>query len=249
MSQPRSRTPLVLGIIGGVACLGLVLVLVIGGVAGYLILREGSDPGTGTATEEGSAEGAESSTGSGEVVAPPGASADQPYLELSTSDDGPVVDVYLDFLCPHCQTFDAAQGPDLQEMAEAGEITLRMHPRPMLDATSSPAGYSGRAANAALCAAAENPTNWYPASAALFAQQPGSAGLPDEELIGIVQEATSVDISDCQAEGTYLPWLEQVVEPEAQQAVPGTPAVLIDGEQFSGDLTSSGSVRKAVEAA
>ncbi|MCT1908209.1 hypothetical protein ACH0CV_05045 [Brachybacterium paraconglomeratum] len=51
MSQPRSRTPLVLGIIGGVACLGLVLVLVIGGVAGYLILREGSDPGTGTATE------------------------------------------------------------------------------------------------------------------------------------------------------------------------------------------------------
>ena len=40
MSQPRSRTTLVLGIIGGVACLGLVLVLVIGGVAGYLILRE-----------------------------------------------------------------------------------------------------------------------------------------------------------------------------------------------------------------
>jgi len=74
-------------------------------------------------------------------------------------------------------------------------------------------------------------------------------GITDEELIGIVQEATSVDISDCQAEGTYLPWLEQVVEPEAQQAVPGTPAVLIDGEQFSGDLTSSGSVRKAVEAA
>ncbi len=248
MSQPRSRTPLVLGIIGGAACLGLALLLVLGGVTGYLILREGSDSdtGPGTSTEADGPGGAE---GSGELVAPPGAAADQPYLELSTSDDGPVVDVYLDFLCPHCQTFEATQGPDLQEMAEAGEITLRMHPRPMLDATSSPAGYSGRAANAALCAAAEDPANWYPASAALFAQQPGSAGLPDEDLIGIVEEAAAVDISDCQTEGTYLPWLEEVVEPDAQQTVPGTPAVLIDGEQFSGDITSTDSVRKAVEAA
>ena len=56
MSQPRSRTPLVLGIIGGVACLGLVLVLVIGGIAGVLILREGSDPRPGTATEAGPTE-------------------------------------------------------------------------------------------------------------------------------------------------------------------------------------------------
>ncbi|MFI8777787.1 hypothetical protein ACIGH6_11995 [Brachybacterium paraconglomeratum] len=56
MSQPRSRTPLVLGIIGGVACLGLVLVLVLGGIVGFLVLREGSEPGSGTATEAGPAE-------------------------------------------------------------------------------------------------------------------------------------------------------------------------------------------------
>ncbi|MCZ4326412.1 hypothetical protein [Brachybacterium paraconglomeratum] len=101
MSQARSRTPLVLGIIGGVACLGLVLVLVLGGIVGFLVLREGSEPGSGTSTEAGPAEGTGGSTGSGAVVAPPGAAADEPYLELSTSGDGPVVDVYLDFLCPH----------------------------------------------------------------------------------------------------------------------------------------------------
>ncbi len=244
-ARPRSRTPLVLGIVGGLACLGLVLLLVIGGIAGYVLLREdsGTEAGPGTSTEDGGAEG------SGELVAPPGAAEDQPYLELSTSTDGPVVDVHLDFLCPHCKTFEELHGADLQEMAEAGEITLRMHPRPMLDATSSPAGYSGRAANAAVCVYAEDPAQWYAASTALFANQPEATGLPDEELVRIVEEATSLDISDCQAEGTYQPWLQDVVEPDAQQTVQGTPAVLIDGEPFSGDLAGPGAVREAVEAA
>ena len=41
MVAPRSRTPLVLGIVGGIACLGLVLLLVLGGIVGYLVLKEG----------------------------------------------------------------------------------------------------------------------------------------------------------------------------------------------------------------
>jgi protein-disulfide isomerase len=236
LAAPRSRTPLVLGIVGGIACLGLVLLLVVGGVIGYLVLQGESEPEAGPGASAG-------------LTAPPGVADDQPYLELSTSTDGPVVDVHLDFQCPHCKTFEEIHGADLQEMAEAGEITLRMHPRPMLDASSSPPGYSGRAANAAVCAYAEDPAQWHPAATALFAEQPGPEGLPDEELVGIVQEATSLDITECQAAGTYLPWLEEVVEPDAQSTVSGTPAVLIDGEQFTGDLSSPGALREAVEAA
>lgn len=247
MVAPRSRTPLVLGIVGGIACLGLVLLLVLGGIVGYLVLKEGSetaaDPGPSTPAAPGD------DSGAGELVAPPGVSEDQPYLELSSSTDGPVVDVHLDFLCPHCRTFQETQGEDLAELAQDGAVTLRVHPRPMLDASSTPAGYSGRAAHAAICAYAEDPEQWFPAEAALFENQPGSEGLTDEELVEIVDGATGLDISACQAEGTYQPWLQEVVEPDAQETTSGTPTVLIDGEQFTGDLASPGTVREAVEAA
>lgn len=246
MAAPRSRTPLVLAIVGGIACLGLVLLLVVGGVAGFLLLNEDPEPtgGPGTSSAPDDTSGA-----GGELVPPPGVAEDQPYLEISSSTDGPVVDVHLDFLCPHCKTFEETQGEDLAQMAEAGEITLRVHPRPMLDASSTPAGYSGRAANAAVCAYAEDPAQWLPAQEALFANQPGTSGLPDEELVGIVNEATGLDISECQAAGTYQPWLQEVVEPDAQETTSGTPTVLIDGEEFSGDLASPGTVKDAVEAA
>lgn len=245
MAAQRSRTPLVLAIVGGIACLGLVLLLVVGGVAGFLLLdadpEPTGDPGTSTTPDD-------TAGADGELVAPPGVAEDQPYLEISSSTDGPVVDVHLDFLCPHCRTFEETQGEDLAQMAEAGEITLRVHPRPMLDASSTPAGYSGRAANAAVCAYAEDPAQWLPAQKALFANQPGTSGLPDEELVGIVDEATGLDISECQAAGTYQLWLQEVVEPDAQETTSGTPTVLIDGEEFSGDLASPGTVKDAVEA-
>ena len=245
MAAQRSRTPLVLAIVGGIACLGLVLLLVVGGVAGFLLLdadpEPTGDPGTSTTPDD-------TAGADGELVAPPGVAEDQPYLEISSSSDGPVVDVHLDFLCPHCKDFEAVQGEDLAQLAEAGEITLRVHPRPMLDASSTPAGYSGRAANAAVCAYAEDPAQWLPAQEALFANQPGASGLPDEELIGIVDEATGLDIAECQEAGTYQPWLQEVVEPDAQETTSGTPTVLIDGEEFSGDLASPGTVKDAVEA-
>lgn len=245
MAAQRSRTPLVLAIVGGIACLGLVLLLVVGGVAGFLLLdadpEPTGDPGTSTTPDD-------TAGADGELVAPPGVAEDQPYLEISSSTDGPVVDVHLDFLCPHCKTFEETQGEDLAQMAEAGEITLRVHPRPMLDASSTPAGYSGRAANAAVCAYAEDPAQWLPAQEALFANQPGTSGLPDEELVAIVDEATGLDISECQAAGTYQLWLQEVVEPDAQETTSGTPTVLIDGEEFSGDLASPGTVKDAVEA-
>ena len=87
MVAPRSRTPLVLGIVGGIACLGLVLLLVLGGIVGYLVLKEGSetaaDPGPSTPAAPGAASGA------GALVAPPGVSADPPDLALGSTPPGP----------------------------------------------------------------------------------------------------------------------------------------------------------------
>ncbi|ASK65709.1 hypothetical protein CFK39_07510 [Brachybacterium avium] len=249
MAAPRSRTPLVIGIAVGVTCLVALLVIVLVVVVGGVTFWRSAAPGTSSDTTPGAH--SEQTPGSGELVLPPGVAADQPYLEVSTSDDGPVVDVYLDFLCPHCATFHDAQGEDLARLAQDGEITLRMHPRPMLDASSTPAGYSGRAANAAVCAYAEDedPAQWAAAESALFTDQPDAAGLSDAELSTRISQATGLDVDECITEGTYLPWLREVVEPAAQATGQGTPAVFIDDEQFTGDITAPGSLEEAIAAA
>ena len=209
MDARRSRTPLVLGIVGAVACLALVLLLIISVTVGILVYRGGEEGAsrpagpvesspvesgpvsTGSATEGPSAEADPSSDApeeggirADELVLPPGVAPDQPYLELSTSEDGPVVDVFRDFLCPPCKDFQRIQGDDLIQLALDNEITLRVHPRPMLDATSDPPGYSSRAAHAAVCAYAQNPEKWFPAEITLFENQPGNEGLPDHERPG-----------------------------------------------------------------
>ena len=242
MSQPQSNRALRLGLIGGCGCALLSIIAV--AVIVLVIVMGGGDSTPTTEPED--------DTAAGELVAPPGVGADQPYLELSTSSDGPEVDVYIDFLCPHCATFHDAQGEDLAQLAEEAAITLRIHPRPMLDASSTPEGYSGRAANAAVCAYAEgdgSAENWIAAEQVLFENQPGAEGIEDGELVSLVDGAAGTDIADCVADSTYLPWIQDVVEPEAQGAVPGTPAVLIDGAAFEGDPAEAGSVRAAIEAA
>lgn len=237
--DPNRKRNLILGIVGGLACLGLLAAVVIGLIGFALFRAQPSDPVSGRAPMP-----------DGSQTAPPGVADGQPYLELSTATDGPVVDVYLDFLCPHCATFADNNGSDLQELAEAGTITLRVHPRPMLDANSSPAGYSGRAANAAVCAYAEDPALWFPVEEALFDEQPGAEGLTDQELTEVVTDAGASDaVGECITAGTYLPWIQDVVEPQARESTQGTPTVLIDGVQYTGAIDQPGALREAIKAA
>ncbi|MGY5765178.1 DsbA family protein [Brachybacterium sp. DNPG3] len=252
MLENLFRRPLALAIAGAAVCFLVVTlvaaVVIVGGIF-FFNSSSSDDAGTRTGTAAEPTGAAEQAEGSGALVAPPGVAEDQAYLELSTSADGPVVDVYLDFLCPHCATFQDVSGGDLTELAEAGDITLRVHPRPMLDLSSSPEGYSGRAANAAVCAYAEDPASWSAVEEALFAHQPGAEGLSDDELVQIVEEASGIDVADCVAAGTYIPWLEDVVEPEASAQGIGTPVVLIDGVQSSADWSVAGELREEIEQA
>lgn len=272
------RSPLLIAVIGASCCVALFLVLVVGGVGTAIYVRasdeqtssddpvddpdqdpdapqpdpvtedpDEEDPVTEDPEDPASSDPEEPAA---DVVPPPGVAADQPYLELSTSADGPVVDVYVDFLCPPCNTFWQVNGEDLISAALSSEITLRMHPRPMLDSSSQPEGYSGRAANASVCAYAEKSEWWFPAANTLFENQPEAVGLTDEELIDLITEAEiEGDVADCITDGTYLAWLEQVVEADALETTPGTPTVLVDGEQFEDGLYTEGALARAIEAA
>ena len=100
---------------------------------------------------------------------------------MVTVGSGPVVvDVYEDYLCPICERFEERYGTDLTTALNENQITVRYHSIAILDERTTPAGYSTRAANAALCSVA---AGIFPAyHKQLFDSQPaeGSAGLTDD---------------------------------------------------------------------
>ena len=98
------------------------------------------------------------------------------------------IDVYEDFLCPFCERFETRNADDLTAAMNEGKVKVNYHALNILDARTTPPGYSTLAANAALCAV---PAGIWPAyHARLFAEQPaeGSAGLTAAQLSNIGTE-------------------------------------------------------------
>ncbi|GAA1843779.1 hypothetical protein GCM10009836_23920 [Pseudonocardia ailaonensis] len=92
------------------------------------------------------------------------------------------VDVYEDYLCPYCERLETTYKDQITTALNAGQIKVNYHAVTILDTRTTPAGYSTRAANAALCAV--DATIWPQYHAALYAAQPaeGSAGLTNDQL-------------------------------------------------------------------
>ncbi|TLW90580.1 hypothetical protein FFT09_19700 [Saccharomonospora piscinae] len=153
------------------------------------------------------------------------------------------VDVYADFLCPVCATFEQQYGEQLKEQVEQGTVRLRQHMLPMLDERSDPPGYSLDAANAALLAADAGKFTAFHDS--LFASQPeeGKRAYDDEQLI---QLGRDVGITgDAFAEGVRSGTYDDLLQREMQRVADdtslhrdfgdgnvgfGTPTVVADGE-------------------
>jgi protein-disulfide isomerase len=149
--------------------------------------------------------------------------------------DGPdSLDLWFDFYCPHCQDFEAEYGDTVDEMVEAGEVTLNLFPVALTGLnTASGTDFSKRSANALYCVAEETPDAAYPFMQALFATNPTGPGQTDEELIALAEAAGAGDVSSCVTEGTYIPFVEDQTQklptnPETGGA--GTPTVILNGE-------------------
>ncbi len=165
--------------------------------------------------------------------------------------NGPiVVDVYEDYLCPVCERFEERYGQELTTALNNGQVTVRYHSVAILDERSAPAGYSTRAANAALCA---TQAGVFPAyHARLFAEQPaeGSAGLPDAQLVAFGTEL-GVDIAQCVAGAANV--ADVAASTEAATALPaarnaeglfGTPSVLVNGARV--DISDTAWLQRAL---
>jgi len=144
------------------------------------------------------------------------------------------IDLFFDFYCPHCQDFEDAYGPTLDEQLEDGTITLNLHPVALtgLNAASG-TEFSKRSANALYCVAEDEPTAAYPFMQAVFATHPSGAGLTDEQLVSFADRAGASGVADCIADRTWDDLVaEQTRNIPANPATggAGTPTVVINDE-------------------
>ncbi|GIG27709.1 DsbA family protein [Cellulomonas marina] len=190
---------------------------------------------------------------------------------VGTTGDAPVeLTVYLDYQCPFCAQFEAANAQMLAERTEAGDISVTYHLLSFLDRASNGTFYSTRAANAAATVADQDPDNFIAFSTALFENQPaeGTEGLTDAEIAEIAQGvgvpaavtdtftdtvSGSFTDGDGEQEGTwrtYAPWVVAVTgQAEADLPRLSTPTILIDGQPFSGDPTTPGPLEEQIDLA
>jgi protein-disulfide isomerase len=167
----------------------------------------------------------------------------------STSAAPPVeIHVYVDYLSPGAREWQVANSAQLSSWVDDGAATLTYHPVSMLTAKSNGTKYSLRAAGAAACVAHYSPDAFFTFNSELLSRQPAvdSDGLSDEQLATLAQ-ASGVDnpkkVRSCIESEAYSAWAKDATEravagiPGTDVSLTGTPMVLVNGEQYVGELS------------
>lgn len=166
----------------------------------------------------------------------------EPYADAEPAKDAPVVDVYEDFRCPHCKTFEQATGEKTTELAEDGKIRLRVHLMTVID-NSAGGDSSAVAGSSAVCAADQG--KWTEYHRALFALQPSGSEFTSEEYTQAAEQAgLKGDAFDeweqCTEDEDYVDYVQGVDDAAAKSGIKGTPAIEVDGTKLEWSALASG---------
>lgn len=160
-----------------------------------------------------------------------------PYIpadDVEVAENAPVVEVFVDFLCPACAQFEATMGPVLKQAAAEGTIDLRFKPFAFLH-NNSTNEYARRAMNIAMCVAdQEGSESFWDIEAALFAIQPQERGPgpSDEALLEMAEGAGVTGLDECVNKEKFVPWIDEIKDEFAKERnVTGTPTLHINGEE------------------
>lgn len=211
-------------------------IIVVGLVGGFLILMNFNQNNASTGTTP------ETLTTPTNIVHETGfAIGDGKLLsEEELSQYPAVVDIYQDYLCPHCATFEEINGQPLYQyqMENPGKVAVVYHLMTFQDTTQT-REYSARAANAALHVLLNKPETFHDYNNTLFANQPAGLNqlLSDTQLVQLIPQA--LDESDVESlnNRTYIPWLNQTTDEILNsQKIQGTPAVFVNDEEVGGEV-------------
>lgn len=243
--EKRTRITILSSIVAGLVVVGLIV---------WLILRSAGPDFTGASEIPADVARPATATETGGVTFGPDGVAG-----TDSGADAVNVDVYLDYMCPICGQFEDANSEALDQLREAGDITLTVHAISILDRASQGSAYSTRSAQAFAFVADQAPEQALAFSEALFAQQPAenTTGLSDEQLVSI---AESVGVpSDVAAKIPDLTF-KDFVDAKTQVALGdpalkneqgsfGTPTILVDGEQVTSNWMVPGNLTTEIQEA
>ena len=145
---------------------------------------------------------------------------------------------YLDYQCPHCQSFHQAYEPLLTEaFAASGKVRYELRPLPFLDRGTTE---STDTAQAAYCAADQN--RGWEFHATLFANQPngfeniGSFSKARlKEMFGTVPGGDATKFGTCLDSDQNKPKVQANADEATQNKVQSTPSFVVNGKLITAD--------------
>ena len=170
---------------------------------------------------------------------PPGVSG--PYFGVPIGEpvaDAPTFELYEDFQCPACRTFEQQSAPSVFKAVEDGRINLTLHPMIFMDSNLPLSEDSSLRATAAWgCAIEQGKAKEF--HSALFAlQQAGdNAGYPDEILKVAaagsgLNETQLAEFEKCYKEKRYEQWARNSQLAAEDRGIVGTPSAILNGKQL-----------------
>lgn len=178
--------------------------------------------------------------------------------------------LYVDYRCPHCQSFERTHADTLAAIVSNGEATLEIKPLTFLDSVSEGSDYSSRAAGLLACAADEQPESAWSIHEMLLNPniQPPAPGVGHDDVfllaaadyaLGGSGDPSSSDsplnarLQRCVAESRFVPFVQELnawtfsnpvpgADPELR--VEGTPLAVVAGKPFLGAPTDRAAFRE-----
>ncbi len=187
-----------------------------------------------------------------QAVLTPGVQPGGSPVASPTASASSVIDIrmYVDYQCPHCKEFEAANVSQLSTWLHSGAATVEIHPIAILNNSSQGNQYSTRAANAAACVANYSPNSFWAYNELLYANQPAenSPGRTDAQLVALTVKAkvsSAASIAACITGTKFKTWVNAATIRALQGPIPnsnvakvqGTPTVIVNGQLYPGSLT------------
>lgn len=163
----------------------------------------------------------------------------------------PVLEIYEDFQCPACRSFEEATRDTLKELAAAGKVRVVYRPFSLFrDFPEPTSGNSKRALNASLCAPADK---WMAYHDKLFDEQgPESAkGFGNDQLISWAGDVgiTGDAFATCVNSTAKAAEMDKVNQAATKAGVESTPHVTLNGQPLGNDTAfTPDRLRRAIEA-
>lgn len=163
----------------------------------------------------------------GEQATRPAGAVDRYAVPRGEASAPVTVTVYEDFMCPHCQVFEASAGPMLEEYVANGDVRVEYRVMAFVD------DFSTDAANAfAAVLDAAGPDVAATFHDRLFDEITARGPLTDDELVdlAVAAGATESQVAAAIEDGRFEQWVVNSTDVANKDGVQQTPTVMVDGE-------------------